>query len=91
MRINRYEIFRAKAKLSKPIADATHTLTEISFLVLRLHTDKGSMGESYLLSFQYSPHAIVGALKDQGDLLTGEEIHQHVHAFSHLTHADEYL
>ena len=72
MRISRYEIFSAKAKLSEPIADATHTLTEISFLVLRLHTDNGNMGESYLLSFQYSPNAIVGALKDQGDLLIGE-------------------
>ena len=91
MRISRYEIFRAKAKLSKPIADATHTLTEISFLVLRLHTDNGSMGESYLLSFQYSPNAIAGALKDQGDLLIGEEIHQTVHAFSKLNHANEYF
>ncbi|HRG93977.1 MAG TPA: hypothetical protein PLZ10_13565, partial [Chitinophagaceae bacterium] len=91
MRISRYEIFSAKAKLSKPIADATHTLTEISFLVLRLHTDNGNMGESYLLSFQYSPNAILGALKDQGDLLIGELIHQTVHAFSKLNHANEYF
>lgn len=91
MRISRFEIFKTKAKLEKPIADATHTLTEISFFVLRLHTDNEAMGESYLLSFQYSPHAILGALKDQGELLIGEEIHQTVHAFSKLNHANEYF
>ncbi len=34
--IKSYTIYSAKAKLNKPISDATHTLTEISFLVLRI-------------------------------------------------------
>ncbi|MBL7697982.1 MAG: mandelate racemase/muconate lactonizing enzyme family protein [Chitinophagaceae bacterium] len=57
-------LFKAIAPLRKPISDATHTLSEISFLVLRIQTSSGVTGESYLLSFQYSRNAIVGAIKD---------------------------
>jgi hypothetical protein len=64
--IKNYSIYSAKARLNNPISDATHTLTEISFIVLRLQTENGVTGESYLLSFQYSPRAIAGALKDAG-------------------------
>ena len=91
MRIRHYELFRTKAKLEKPISDATHTLTEISFLVVRLHTDQGTTGEAYLLSFQYSPQAIIGALKDQGQLLLGEPVQATVQTFSKLNQANEYF
>lgn len=57
MNIEKFQIFTTKATLSKPIADATHTLTEISFIVLRIYTKTGTVGEAYLLSFQYSPQA----------------------------------
>ena len=63
-KIKSFKLYKAQAKLKKPIADATHTLREISFLVLRLQLENGIIGESYLLSFQYSPYAIAGALKD---------------------------
>lgn len=62
--IRDYKLYKATATLKKPIADATHTLHEISFLVLRLQLENGIVGESYLLSFQYSPEAIRGAFKD---------------------------
>lgn len=62
--IKNYKLYKATARLKKPIADSTHTLHEISFLVLRLQLENGVIGESYLLSFQYSPGAIRGALKD---------------------------
>ncbi|MEX0685494.1 MAG: hypothetical protein WD267_11120 [Balneolales bacterium] len=65
--IKSYSLYKAFSKLEKPIVDSTHELTEISFIVLRLETEKGVTGESYLLSFQYSPNAILGALKDHGD------------------------
>lgn len=58
------KIYKAVAELKKPISDATHTISEISFLVLRIQLENGVVGESYLLSFQYSPYAIAGALKD---------------------------
>jgi len=51
-------IYKAKTALEKPISDATHTLSEISFIILRLRLENGVIGESYLLSFQYSPQKI---------------------------------
>lgn len=63
-KIKHIRLYRAGTALEKPIADSTHTLTSISFLVLRLETASGISGESYLLSFQYSPRAIVGAVRD---------------------------
>ncbi|MET3125647.1 L-alanine-DL-glutamate epimerase-like enolase superfamily enzyme [Arcicella rosea] len=89
--IKKYAVFSAKAKLAKPISDATHTLTEISFLVLRIETTNGIIGESYLLSFQYSPRAIAGALKDVGEMLIGEQVFDTVKVFEKLNHANEYF
>jgi len=62
--IRDYKLYKVSARLKKPISDSTHTLSEISFLVLRLQLENGVIGESYLLSFQYSPHAIRGAMMD---------------------------
>lgn len=64
LEIRDVKLYKASAELKKPISDATHTLTEISFLVMRIFLENGIVGESYLLSFQYSPNAIIGALKD---------------------------
>lgn len=70
-RIREVECFRAKSPLSRPVADSTHKIDEISFVVTRLHLDNGVTGESYLLSFDYSPAAIAGALKDLTQLAIG--------------------
>jgi L-alanine-DL-glutamate epimerase-like enolase superfamily enzyme len=56
--------FSARSSRSIPIADATHHISEINFLVTRITLANGVTGEAYLLSFHYSPHAIVGALND---------------------------
>jgi hypothetical protein len=58
------EFFRAKSTRTLPIADATHQIREISFVITRITLANGITGESYLLSFHYSPHAIAGALRD---------------------------
>lgn len=89
--IKTYSVFKAKAPLKKPIADATHTLTEISFLVLRIQTVSGVTGESYLLSFQYSPGAIAGAMKDVGEMVKGYHVHETVKCFNDVNHANEYF
>ncbi|MGV8095249.1 MAG: mandelate racemase/muconate lactonizing enzyme family protein [Mangrovibacterium sp.] len=73
-KIRSCSFFRAQSVLDKAIADSTHRLTEISFLVVRLQLENGISGESHLLSFQYSPNAIKGALKDHGNMLTGMDI-----------------
>lgn len=62
--IETVRLYKATIPLKKPIADSTHSLTEISFLVLRIQTRSGINGEAYLLCFQYSPNAIIGAVKD---------------------------
>lgn len=64
MRINEIRLYRAVSKLTKPIADATHDISEIAFYVLEAETRGGVVGQGYLLSFHYSPNAIEGALKD---------------------------
>ncbi len=90
-KIKTYSVYSAKAKLEKPISDATHTLTEISFIVLRIVTDSGITGEAYMLSFQYSPKAIAGAMKDVGEMVLGEEVHDTVKVFEKINAANEYF
>lgn len=76
LEIRDLKIFKASTPLKKPISDATHTLTEISFIVLRIQLENGIIGESYLLSFQYSPNAIVGALKDLIPVVKGYKTYE---------------
>jgi L-alanine-DL-glutamate epimerase-like enolase superfamily enzyme len=73
-RITAVRFYRAKSPLSRPIADATHTIAEISFVVTRLELESGEFGESYLLAFDYSPHAIAGALRDTVPLVIGRNV-----------------
>jgi hypothetical protein len=48
-KIKMYQFFEASTMLPKPIADATHTLTELRFIVLRLYTDYNKISESFML------------------------------------------
>ncbi|WP_147198654.1 mandelate racemase/muconate lactonizing enzyme family protein [Pantoea sp. CCBC3-3-1] len=70
-KIKHVNIYRAVSPLSRPLADATHSLTEISFFIVELELDNGMTGEGYLLSFHYSPQAIIGALNDIKDSVIG--------------------
>lgn len=90
-KIKSFKIYRTKASLKKPIADATHTLYEISFLVLRLQLENGVVGESYLLSFQYSPQAILGALKDLLPAVVGYEANETGKVQEMLLNSTEYF
>ena len=74
--IRDHKLYKVSAKLKKPISDATHTLSEISFLVLRLQLENGIIGESYLLSFQYSPQAIRGAMMDILPVVKGYQAYE---------------
>lgn len=62
--IKEINLFRAVSKISKPIADSTHQISEIAFYVVEVISQGGAKGHGYLLSFHYSPRAISGALKD---------------------------
>ncbi|WP_299555967.1 mandelate racemase/muconate lactonizing enzyme family protein [Seonamhaeicola sp.] len=85
------KIYKAATTLKKPISDATHTLTEISFLVLRIQLENGVIGESYLLSFQYSPNAVVGALKDAIPHIIGRKANEMGLVYDKLDHLGEYF
>ena len=63
-RIKSIHFYRAISPLSRPIADATHTISEIAFVITRIELESGIIGESNLLAFHYSPGAIAGALRD---------------------------
>ncbi len=84
-------IYRASSELRKPISDATHTLTEISFMVMRIRLENGLLGESYLLSFQYSPHAITGALKDVIPVIKGYKAYETGLVYQKLEDLSEYF
>jgi len=76
IQIKNHKLYQVGTKLKKTISDATHTLSEISFLVLRLQLENGIIGESYLLSFQYSPKAIHGAMMDILPVIKGYEANE---------------
>lgn len=56
--------FIAHSFINAPIADSTHVIPEIKFIVLQVETDNGFSGQSYMLTFHYLPETIKGALKD---------------------------
>ncbi|SDX69537.1 L-alanine-DL-glutamate epimerase [Lutibacter oricola] len=91
LEIRDVKIYKAVTNLKKPISDATHTLTEISFLILRIQLENGVVGESYLLSFQYSPNAIVGALKDVIPHIIGHKTNEMGIVYDKLDHLGEYF
>ncbi|MEM6641419.1 MAG: mandelate racemase/muconate lactonizing enzyme family protein [Bacteroidota bacterium] len=85
------KLYKATSELKKPISDATHTLSEISFIILRLQLENGIFGESYLLSFQYSPNAIIGALKDIIPVVKGNKANETGLVYQKLDGLAEYF
>jgi L-alanine-DL-glutamate epimerase-like enolase superfamily enzyme len=67
-RIWSIQYFRAISPISRPIADATHSIESIGFIITRIELASGITGESNLLAIEYSPHAIAGALRDLAPL-----------------------
>lgn len=63
----------ARSPLSRPIADATHTIPAIEFIVCDLALANGVVGQSYLLAFHYSRAAIRGALRDLAAFAVGRD------------------
>jgi L-alanine-DL-glutamate epimerase-like enolase superfamily enzyme len=65
--------FDAVSDLSRPIADATHQISKIAFIVARIELECGITGDGFLLAFDYSPGAIRGALSDIRRLVVGRD------------------
>lgn len=72
--IKALEFFTAESPLSQPIADATHQIPAINFIVARLTLQDGTTGEGYLLAFHFNPAAIRGALADVRALALGRDV-----------------
>jgi L-alanine-DL-glutamate epimerase-like enolase superfamily enzyme len=74
--IKSVRVRRAVSSLSRPIADSTHSINEIAFIVMEVTTAAGVSGEGYLLSFDYSPAGIRGAIEDLVPLLDGTPVYE---------------
>lgn len=72
-RITSLDFYSAVSPVSRPVADATHQIPAIKFIVARLTLSDSTVGEAYLLAFHFSPQAIRGALADVGALALGRE------------------
>ena len=66
-------VHAARSPLSRPIADATHAIPAIEFVVCNLALASGVVGQSYLLAFHYSREAIRGALRDLAAFAVGRD------------------
>lgn len=75
-KIKTVNLYRAVSPLSKPIADSTHQIPEIAFVIAEVELENGITGEGYLLAFHYSPNAIGGAMKDIKDFAVGYQAYQ---------------
>jgi L-alanine-DL-glutamate epimerase-like enolase superfamily enzyme len=69
--IRRIDFFSAVSPVSQRIADATHDIPEIRFLIAEIELENGTTGQGYLLAFHYFPQAIVGALRDIAEFVKG--------------------
>ena len=75
-KIKKMNIYRAVSPLSKPIADSTHQIPEIAFLIAEVVLENGIKGQGNLLAFHYSPQAIAGAMKDIQNFVVGYETYE---------------
>lgn len=71
--IQALDFFSAESPLSRPIADATHQIPAIRFVVARLRLADGTVGEGFLLAFHFNPEAIRGALADVREIALGRD------------------
>ncbi|HET7845473.1 MAG TPA: mandelate racemase/muconate lactonizing enzyme family protein [Xanthomonadales bacterium] len=71
--IRELRCFAARSPLSRPIADATHVIPAIEFVVCEIELRNGVVGQSYLLAFHYSPRGIRGVLRDLADFARGRD------------------
>ncbi|MFA5393965.1 MAG: mandelate racemase/muconate lactonizing enzyme family protein [Candidatus Ratteibacteria bacterium] len=70
-RIKNVDFFEVTHPISKPIADSTHNINEIAFVVARIELESGITGDGCLVRLSYSPNAIKGALQDIKEMVKG--------------------
>ena len=90
-KIKNITFFKAVSTLSQPIADSTHQIPEIAFIVTRIELDNGVTGDGHLLAFHYSPQAILGALRDIAPMAIGCEVSRTGEFLAHHEKESEYF
>ncbi len=71
-KIKNIHFFEAVSDETRPIADATHSISTIKFIITQIELESGVTGQGHILSFHYSANAILGALKDLKEMITGK-------------------
>ncbi len=71
--IREFRCFSARSALSQPIADATHVIPAIEFVVGEVELANGVVGQCYLLAFHYSREALRGVLRDLAAFARGRD------------------
>lgn len=89
--IQHIRFFEATSPLSHTIADATHQLSTIRFLVTEIELTSGITGQGYLLAFHYFPQALAGALRDLATFARGYAVFETVRLAQDFNHESEYL
>jgi len=91
MKIRSIQFFRAVSTLSQPIADSTHQIPEIAFIITRIGLEDGTIGEANLLAFHYSRQAILGALRDIAPMVISWRVDQTREFMAHYAKESEYF
>src|SRR3954469_6812055 len=89
--IRSLSIFEAVSTAARSIADSTHQISKLAFLVVRIRLDSGITGDGYLLAFHYSPQAILGALIDAAPMALGRDVAGTGEFLAHHTKESEYF
>ncbi len=83
--------FDAKTNKAGHIADATHSISEVKFIICEIETETGVLGQGYCLTFNYSMNAIRGAFKDIAEFAIGFEVNETVKFYSEYNELTEYF
>ena len=90
-RITSLRFYEATSPLSRPIADATHQIPGIRFVIARVTLADGTVGEGYLLAFHFQPQTLRAALLEIGAYALDRPADATAEFNAACDHASEYL
>ncbi len=91
LQIKDIRFFKATSTKTQRIADATHDISDIIFLITEIELENGIVGQGYLLSFHYFPNAIAGALKDISEFVKQYKVYETVKMATEFNIESEYF
>jgi L-alanine-DL-glutamate epimerase-like enolase superfamily enzyme len=65
MKIRDVQTTRLSMPLSEPLADSTHTLPSIDWILVDVHTNNGLTGHAHMLSFHYGLELLAGVVNHE--------------------------